>query len=829
MKKILLMALIINSGFLFAQQRQAQFAGGGAGMPSEGKIKGLIVTGQDNKPLEYASVGVYRMSDSTLVTGTLSDSKGTFSIENLSFGKYYIEVNYVGFKKSRINNILLTPKSKDANIGNINIQESTTTLSEVEVVGTRNQVEYKLDKKVVNVSSNLTASGGTAVDALQNVPSIQTDVDGNVLLRGSSNYQVLIDGKPSVLQGSEALQQIPAGTIENIEIITNPSAKYDADGVAGIINVVMKKQKFSGISGIVNGSIATVPQYSSDFLLSYRTNRITVSGGADWMNRQNPGTMKIIQHTFLPTDTSIQHSTADNVFTMKGYGFKGIVDWKLNDNNSLSVNAVYGDRSFDRISNAKYNRYTQSGSYDSTYLQTNTGNSTRHYYNLNTDYRHTFEDKGHELTASLYYSYSVNNNVSDLWEQPTDANYNNPATLYSITQTASNQSQGNLRSKVDYVQPFSEKSKLELGYQGLYITTMDTFYTQMGQQDGVFSGKLIPEYIKFSDNVQALYGTYSNTLGFIDFQAGLRGEYNYRQLTRTLLNTTYKINKLDLFPSIHLSKQLPSDQQIQLSYSRRVQRPDERSLDPYKQWFNVFNYSIGNPALKPQYTDSYELNYQKKVSTGFYSVEFYYRKTTDLMERAQFRESATSDTVRNTSINVGKDASTGIELMGNFDLFKWWNLNVTATGYYYQIRGYIPATSAFPPAQNLNSNDYTGNVGMNSVFKLPWGTRLQFNALYTAPNIQPQGTDGYMFMTGLAVRQDFLKRKLSATLQVRDVFNTMHRTGTTTAPGLYSTYDFHRQGQILVLTLSYKFNNFKQERKQEDVNQRDFGGEDTMQ
>jgi outer membrane receptor protein involved in Fe transport len=235
---------------------------------------------------------------------------------------------------------------------------------------------------------------------------------------------------------------------------------------------------------------------------------------------------------------------------------------------------------------------------------------------------------------------------------------------------------------------------------------------------------------------------------------------------------------------------------------------------------------IGNPNLAPQYTDSYELNFQKKIATGFWSAEAYYRQTNGLMERASFKENG--DTMRMTSINVGHDGSLGLELMVNLDLFKWWNLNVTATGYYYQIVGSLPAFDTVP-AQSLNSHTYTGNVRMNSVFKLPWGTRLQFTAMYNAPSIEPQGTEGHMFMTGFAFRQDFLKRKLSATLQMRDIFNTMSRTSTSFGPGWTRTNDFHRNGQILVLTLSYKFNNFKQERKQEEVNQRDFGGEDSMQ
>ena len=827
MKKILLFALFISSTYLFAQQRQGQYPGGGQGMPTDGKIKGLVVTGQDNKPLEYASVGVYRMADSTLVTGALTDSKGTFTVENLPFGKFYVEVNYVGFKKSRVTNILLTPKNKEAAIGNISITENTTKINEVEVVGTRSQVEYKLDKKVVNVSSNLVASGGTAVDALQNVPSVATDVDGNVTLRGSGNFQVLVDGKPSVLQGSEALQQIPAGTIENIEIITNPSAKYDADGVAGIINIVMKKQKFSGISGIINATGATVPQYGTDFLLSYRTNKVTVSLGGDWSDQQNPGTIKSTQWTYFPTDTSVQHTTASNVFIRKGYGLKSGIDWKITDNSTLSVNGAYGKREFDRTSTAQYNRHFMSGTVaDSNYLQSNNGIGKRNFYNLNTDFTHNFDSKGHQLTASLYYAYSTGDNYGDVWLQSTDPDYQNPSSSYTITRTASNQAQSDLRSKLDYSHPFTEKSKLELGYQGRYITTQDTFYTQTSFADRVFGAQYYQEYIHFVDNVQSVYGTYSNTLGFLDFQAGLRAEYNYRTLSSYMNSTTYKINHLDLFPTLHLTKQIDENNQIQLSYSRRVQRPDERSLDPYKQWFNTYNFRIGNPSLRPQFTDSYELNFQNKFTTGFWSAEAYYRRTTDLMEGAQFRFSG--DTMENYQINVGHDASSGVELMVNSDLFKWWNLNITGTIYYYQLMGTIPAFQT-APAYSINSNTVTGNVRMNSVFKLPWGTRVQLQAMYNAPSVNPQGTDGYMFMTGFAVRQDFFKRKLSATLQMRDMFNTMRRLSTSSGPGFYSSSEFHRNGQILVLTLSYKFNNFKQERRAEDVNQRDFGGEDTMQ
>ena len=271
-------------GLLFYQISFSQYPGGGqyqGGMPADGKITGIVIDATTGQPVEYAIVAIHKAKDSTLITGTTCNATGTFSIENMSFGRFYAEITFVGYKKLVIPKILVIPNQKIADIGTIKLEPSVTNINEVVVTGNKS-IEYKIDKKIVDVSSNIVAAGGTVVDALQNTPSIQTDVQGNVTLRGNSNFTVLIDGKPSPLSGTEALQQIPANLVQNVEIITNPSAKYDAEGTAGIINVIMKKQEVSGMNGIFNITAGTNEKYGANMNLNYKYSKFNFTFGADY-------------------------------------------------------------------------------------------------------------------------------------------------------------------------------------------------------------------------------------------------------------------------------------------------------------------------------------------------------------------------------------------------------------------------------------------------------------------------------------------------------------------------------------------------------------------
>ncbi|MFN8207654.1 MAG: TonB-dependent receptor [Bacteroidales bacterium] len=792
-----------------------------------GTIKGRVVHGNDNQPVEFTSVALYKQKDSSLVGGTITDEQGYFLLKSIPFGQYYAEFTYVGYKKSSFGNIVLSPESRIADLGEIKVEAEATILNEVTVKGTSDHIEYKLDKKVINVSSDLVSSGGTAVDILENTPSVQTDIEGNVQLRGSSNFTVLINGKPSVLQGSEALQQIPASSIQTIEIITNPSAKYDPDGVAGIINVVMKKQRFQGFSGLITVSGATQPQYSSNVLLNYRTNKLNIYGGGDWLDHQYFGTMNNERENFIGQDTSLfLMNYSDNNMKRTGMGLKGGLDYTINDHNSLSGSVNYGLRNFGRYSDTRSHEYWSPAGEESYLMKYSNGEGINKYYNLNSDFRHTFEDQGHELTSSVYFSSGTGENTSDYHEAAVNSSWEllNPGESYTIRRQVQNSNNNELRTKLDYVKPFSGKSKLEAGYQGRYATSTDTLAVRNYDPDlqRWINEDASYDVTRFSDNIQAVYGTYSNTLSFFDYQLGLRAEYYNRNLVKALLaDSSIGVNRFDLFPTLHLSKQLKNQQQIQVSYSRRVERPNGHDIDPFPRFMDSLNYMVGNPSLQPEFTNSFEVNYQKRIKGSFYSVEAYARQTNNLIERIQIIED--NNVMRHTFANVDKDLSIGIELMANLQLFKWWQLNLTTTGYHYQLFGNVGE-------QDIAASTFTGNIRMNSNFSLKTGTKIQLMAFYSAPNVEPQERENGMFMANLGVRQDFFKNKLNATLQFRDMFNTMGRTGSSYGPGWNSKMEFRRKGQALTLTLSYRFNNFKQDRRSgQEMGEGDFGGGGEME
>ena len=319
--------------------------------PKEGVVRGTIIDAGDKTPMEFTSVALFRANDSTLVTGSITSSDGSFVLNDISYGKYYLVANYMGYEKSLVNDITISPRQNAVNVGEIKLVQASTSLDEVEVIADKAHVEYKLDRKVVNVSEDLNAATGTAADVLQNTPSVAVDIEGNVSLRGSSNFQVLIDGKPTPLSGSDALQQIPASAIKSIEIITNPSAKYDPDGMAGIINIVSKKNMLNGLSGIFNARLGTGNKYSGDFLLSQRSDKFNVYLGGSYRDEKYAGGFSSLSK--IENDSSVRFTEKDGAMNMDrgGYEVKGGVDFYLNDKNTVSLSGEFGKHEFGRGGN----------------------------------------------------------------------------------------------------------------------------------------------------------------------------------------------------------------------------------------------------------------------------------------------------------------------------------------------------------------------------------------------------------------------------------------------------------------------------------------------
>ncbi len=437
------------------------------GMSMDTKVVGKIIDSGTGQPVEYAIVAIHKAKDSSLVTGATCNEKGIFSIEELSYGKFYAEVTFVGYKKLLVPNILLTPNQKIANIGTVKIEPSVTSINEVVVTGNKS-IEYKIDKKVVDVSSNIAAAGGTLVDALQNTPSVETDVSGNVTLRGNANFTVLIDGKPSPLVGSEALQQIPASLVQNVEIITNPSAKYDAEGTAGIINVVMKKQEVRGTNGIFNVTAGTHEKYGANMNLNYKFSKYNFTLGADFTD------MKYLMTSYSESkNTDSLHrlvldrsANGTGNFHRQGGGLKLGVDYDITKNSTISFMANFGNRIMHRpsINNTidTITIYNKLGNKHDTihYIANDTSGITRTYYSLNLDYMIKIDDLGQQLSASAYFNAGPDNAPAGTHSDTTNSIWKSLDKKQYSLQVKQISKEAEFRGKVDYALPIGEKGKV---------------------------------------------------------------------------------------------------------------------------------------------------------------------------------------------------------------------------------------------------------------------------------------------------------------------------------------------------------------------------------
>lgn len=775
-------------------------------LPKDAKITGIIADGNSNQAIPYASVAIYNTKDSTLLTGVLSKDDGSFTLEKLPYGKYFMVVTFVGYKKHKVYDLLLTPSKKTIFLGTIKVITSSTTLKEVEVVGSIPPVTYQIDKKVVNIAQNITASGSTLAEAIQNAPSIQTDVEGNITLRGSSSFTVLIDGRPSPIDGSEALQQIPANLVQSVELITNPSAKYEAEGSAGIINIIMKKQKIKGASGVFNVTAGTGNKLSSNLNLSYKISKFNFTLGGDFTDSQSP-----FKNIMNVTDTLSRQVLKKQViagsgnFRRQGKGIHAGIEYVIDDKNSLTLTGSMGDRSFTRSVSADYhdayNSVLNPSPTDAYYTNSSHPEFKRDYKSLNLDYLLKLSPKGEQLSASMYFTGGPSDNVSTLQVDTTDVNWNSLGKNLIIQQSAQNSNLNDLRTKVDYTLPIGEKGKLEAGYQGRYLNATGEYHltNYLGNAWVEDSSQL--DKINFKDQIQAAYVSYLNSMPLFDYQLGLRTEYENRFLNQKTQNKLNKVNRIDFFPTIHLTKKLPWQLQLQTSYTRRINRPQERNINPFILHLNPQTIQQGNPGLLPEFANSYELNLEKQLdNTSFISVEGFLRQTTGLIQQISTFDPTTQITT-NTFANIDHDRSMGAEFMLNLEPFKWFNLNSSFNIFNYHMFGTLIPTVA-------NSTD-TWNIHVNPTFHLSKSTTFQFTYIYNAPTITAQGTRSGFYSSTIALKQSLLNRKASLTLQAQNLFGHTIYDSTTQSANQYKYSSFERESQVLMLTFNYRINNYK--------------------
>lgn len=787
--KYLLFVLFV----LLMGSAQAQMPSGNA----SGKVSGTVKDALSKKVMEYTSVALHNSKDSSLVTGIISDKMGEFQLDNIPLGNYYLKVSFIGYTNYIKDSIRLYPGNMELNLGSIFLQ-ANNTLKTVQIEGEKDLFTLDIDKKVYDVSKNITNTGGSAADVLGNVPSVNVDVDGNVSLRGSESVIILIDGKPSGLSGSSRkaiLDGIPASSIESVEIISNPSAKYDADGMSGIINIKLKKDKKQGLNGSLALSAGTRDKYNANFSLNYRDKKFNFFTNYSYRydNRYNYGQTL---NNFFGSDTSYFIDQSNQGLRKGGSHLaRAGFDFYPNMKNSFSVSGSFGYNYNTNLGAIVYNYQTAARMPIFTNVRYSGETQNRKNYDLNGSWKRTFNKKGRDLTAEL--SYSGNDELERTQYNSTlrDSGGFAPNNLLLRQNTDAKSYFGVFIAQMDYVEPLRKNMGLEVGVKSTIRHNDNDFYSesyndilQQYSNDPNITNRFV-----YHEQVYAGYFTLSHAFKpKWGYKAGLRVEQTF--VNGDLVTTQQKFakNYLGLFPSAHISFKPKDGWELRLSYSRRINRPRTRDLNPFTDYSDPVNLRTGNPNLNPEYINSGEFNVSYGKKKHYVSVAAFYRYNENVM--TYFRTvDTTSGTSITTQANVGYAHSAGLELISRHDLFKWWNITANINAFYYQIS----ATNSFG---SLSNNNIGGFGRIISNWKFLKGTEAQLTFGYWAPSASPQGRAKAMWGFDVGVKRDFWKNRISVNLAVTDIFNT--RRFAIVSQGQNFTLDMYRKRETRIATLT---------------------------
>ncbi len=818
MKKLLLPLFFI--GIISISTIRAQNFEGGL-------IYGLVTESLEDQKVEYANISVFQAKDSSLVTGTITDVNGQFMMQDLPFDTLYIEVEFVGFEKFVSKQFELTESVPYKGFEKVVIDPAVNMLGEVNVEAEVKHVEYQIDKKIINPTKDILAAGGTAVDVLKNVPSVQTDIDGNVSIRGNTGFKLLIDGRPSIIGGSDGLKTIPAENIERIEIITNPSARYEADGVAGIINVILKAEKRKGINGMVSlnfGKVLDTYNTSENLIFNIRREKVNFFFGANYRKHNHPGSGDLTQQTMLP-DSMIQIKTDfESVWKNENYNVRMGADLSITDKDLLTVSGSVGKWGHGNITEST-NRFEalsliNTNSYSYLYDQTTTMDLFNNYYKVNLDYQHKFKKDGHEINIIGTYDRGSFERYSDYL-----IGYENDyIAANGVTNFGNNaeEKDNNSRSQLElnYINPIFG-GKLEAGYKlNMFNSSSKYDYFNLIEPGGetrvIDSSRLNP--LDSYENIQSLYSTYSGEVLKIGYKLGLRMEYTNRLYTKTITNADFGNEDLSFFPTIHLSRKFNEGNQMFASYSRRITRPHPWHLDPQTTIIGLSMVRKGNPELLPEFTDSYELGYSFFKGMNYLSLEAFYRQTNNNISQIIYLSDTSNMVSVTTFDNIDKDYSTGLEAMINVKLFKAITFATGGSFYYYALEGSTDSGTISKEAFNYNA-------WLNLSYTYPkTKTRFQVSGYFSGPRVELYSTTKNFYTLSAAIKQDFYKNKFSVSLGCDNIVHSKYWVSETVNGNLLASTNYLISGFRLKLGLTYRINDYKPRRDRGEEGGQQGGG-----
>lgn len=767
-----------------------------------GTVTGSVIDKSTGAPVEGADITINRVKDSLLVKGTQTDASGKFTLADVPFGRYYLKANLVGYNFSVVSGIGLNPNSLNVTLDPIKLSTGTTTTDEIVVESEKSQIEFKPDKKVFNVGKNITNQGSSLLDLLKEIPSVTVDQDNNVSLRGSEGVKIMIDGRPFGLEGNNRgniLEQIPASQVESIELITNPSAKYEAEGSSGIINVVLKKNENKGLgyNGTIGLNFGTGDKYNGQISFSLKNNKYNFYGNYGYNSRQMISNGSNERYNFLNTDSYFTDETSTGRRRMQGHMAKLGLDLYLNQNSTLGFSLGYQKSERNRFDVGFDYLYNTTGSLTSEYFNTTTSQDKGYNLDLNANYMLRFKNPQQVLTAELSYSRDKDDDNSNAYDTYITPVITDPVNRNEI----SNEINDSYIAQLDYTHPFSKDAKLDAGYRGSYKKRDNDYTVELfdyPQNQFVVDPNSSNHFI-YKEQIHAFYTIYTNKIKDFGFSLGARVEETIIKGELTNNGDNFNRSYIDFFPSASISQKLSKTSEIQLSYARRVNRPRLGQLNPFvsiSMMGGTNSLSKGNPDLNPEFTDAIELSYIQYLPFATVTPTIFYRQTKDQIARS--RTLLDSITTLTTFVNYNKSKSYGGELILNTNPVKFWSLNGTFS--YYKTE--VDATNL---GSGLSNSGYSWSARAMSTLTLPSDMSLQMSYFYSGKNISAQGTFDPFTMFDAALKKDLFNKRLSITFKVSDIFNTAKFRANIYGTGFSETFERTRDSRTFFLNLSYRF------------------------
>ncbi|MBQ3188491.1 MAG: TonB-dependent receptor [Bacteroidaceae bacterium] len=777
---------------------------------ANGIIQGVITDSKTKQPLDFVTVALIPEGSTAPISGCTTAEDGSFILTQVKAGNYIVKISFVGYMND--SRKVSVAEGGKANLGKIALKPDNKLLKEVVVTEQRSQMTFDIDKRVFTIDQNIAVTGGSASDVLTDIPSVEVDNEGTVSLRGSESVTVWINGKASGLTSDnqgDILQQMPAGSIEKIEVITNPSAKHSPEGTAGIINIVLKRDRKAGYYGSVQAGGDSQGGYNAGSNINYSSGKLDAYVGINYRHMNHDGEGESYTRYFA--QDRFQRQVTDNSRKPKNLFARAGLTWRFTEKDEIYTNLMAmrtkGKFATDVL--------THSGTLSTMQIteeriRTTDQTNRPSMFNFEGGYRHTFRE-GHFIDLS------VNHNI---WRMDREARYRQSTARAGCDITESYQYQDNENDnrsteiKLDYENKINDNARIEAGYNGRLSRDKSPTVTYTDEQHTTLDKALFNRFI-YNQDTHAIYGTYSGKIGNFGYQLGLRGEY-WRVKTRSTGweqensgNIPPYTDKdfFSLFPSLFFSYHLPNDNEIQVNYTRRLRRPWGGQLNNFHNISDSTNISFGNPALTPEYSNAYELNYIKNWKEHTLSVSGYYRTTDDVIQRISYNQ---GNIIYTTFQNVASEQSAGLEIIGKNRLFKKLDLTTTINLFYYKLDGF----SYDIAGQNITGQgdeNFSWNARMTASMMLPYGITMQATGRYNAKRIVAQGHREPNYSVDLGLRKSF-NQKWSISVNLRDLFDSRGWHTITGDNNFIRDAENRHGGRRIGATLTYSFGNMKAKR-----------------